>query len=302
MDNRKILVIGSSNTDMTAITDRLPVPGETVLGGKFVMGQGGKGANQAVAAQRLGGDTSFICKVGKDIFGENAVKHYRNEGLDTSGVMLSDQPSGVALISVDKKAENCIVVASGANADISETDIENNRKAIEEASILLLQLEIPVEAVVRAAKIGHEAGVYVILNPAPACDLPEEIYRYLSLIIPNQTEIALMTGIEARDEEGAAKAVEALRSKGVKDVIVTMGSKGSMVYHEGVATFVPSQKVNAVDTTAAGDTYCGGLCVALSEGKDIIEAARFATAASALTVQKQGAQESIPYRKDIVNY
>ena len=299
MEIKKILVIGSSNTDMTVITDRLPVPGETVLGGKFAMGPGGKGANQAVAAQRLGGNTSFICKVGKDIFGENAVRHYRNEGLDTTGVMISEQPSGVALISVDKKAENCIVVASGANADITEADIEANRKAIEEASILLLQLEIPVEAVVKAAKIGHEAGVYVILNPAPACDLPEEIYRYLSLIIPNQTEIALMTGIEARDEEGAAKAVEALRDKGVKDVIVTMGSKGSMVYHEGKATFVPSQKVNAVDTTAAGDTYCGGLCVALSEGKDIIEAARFATAASALTVQKQGAQESIPYRKDI---
>lgn len=302
MENKKILVIGSSNTDMTVITDRLPVPGETVLGGRFAMGPGGKGANQAVAAQRLGGNTSFICKVGKDIFGENAVRHYRNEGLDTTGVMISEQPSGVALISVDKKAENCIVVASGANADITEADIEANRKAIEEASILLLQLEIPVEAVVKAAKIGHEAGVYVILNPAPACDLPEEIYRYLSLIIPNQTEIALMTGIEARDEEGAAKAVEALRDKGVKDVIVTMGSKGSMVYHEGKATFVPSQKVNAVDTTAAGDTYCGGLCVALSEGKDIIEAARFATAASALTVQKQGAQESIPYRKDIYNY
>jgi len=299
MENKKILVIGSSNTDMTVITDRLPVPGETVLGGRFAMGPGGKGANQAVAAQRLGGNTSFICKVGKDIFGENAVRHYRNEGLDTTGVMISEQPSGVALISVDKKAENCIVVASGANADITEADIEANRKAIEEASILLLQLEIPVEAVVKAAKIGHEAGVYVILNPAPACDLPEEIYRYLSLIIPNQTEIALMTGIEARDEEGAAKAVEALRDKGVKDVIVTMGSKGSMVYHEGKATFVPSQKVNAVDTTAAGDTYCGGLCVALSEDKDIIEAARFATAASALTVQKQGAQESIPYRKDI---
>ncbi len=300
MENKRILVIGSSNADMTVITDRLPVPGETVLGGKFAMGPGGKGANQAVAAQRLGGETAFICKVGKDIFGENALKHYRNEGMDTTGVMFSEQPSGVALISVDEKAENCIVVASGANADITGSDIEANRKAIEEASILLLQLEIPVEAVVKAAKIGHEAGVYVILNPAPACDLPEEIYRYLSLIIPNQTEIALMTGIEARDEEGAAKAVEALRNKGVRDVIVTMGSKGSMVYHEGKATFVPSHKVKAVDTTAAGDTYCGGLCVALSEGKDIIEAARFATAASALTVQKQGAQESIPYRKDIV--
>ena len=300
MSNKKIVVIGSSNTDMTVLADRLPVPGETVLGGKFAMGQGGKGANQAVAAQRLGGDVTFICKVGRDIFGENSIKEYQKDGMDTSKVMYSDQPSGVALISVDTHAENCIVVASGANGDITVEDIEANRKDIEEAGILLLQLEIPVDAVVRAAKIGHEAGVYVVLNPAPACDLPEEIYQYLSLIIPNQTEIALMTGIEANDEEGAAKAVEALQSKGTKDVIVTMGSKGSMVYHEGQATFVPSRKVNAVDTTAAGDTYCGGLCVALSEGKDIIAAAEFATASSALTVQKRGAQDSIPYRKDII--
>lgn len=300
MSEKKILVIGSSNTDMTVVADRLPVPGETVLGGKFAMGQGGKGANQAVAAQRLGGDVTFICKLGRDIFGENAIKEYQKDGMDTSKVMYSDQPSGVALISVDTHAENCIVVASGANGDITVDDIEANRKEIEEAGILLLQLEIPVEAVVRAAKIGHEAGVYVVLNPAPACDLPEELYQYLSLIIPNQTEIALMTGIEARDEEGAAKAVEALKAKGVQDVIVTMGSKGSMVYHQGQATFVPSRKVNAIDTTAAGDTYCGGLCVALSEGNDIIKAAEFATAASALTVQKRGAQDSIPYRKDII--
>lgn len=300
MSNKKIVVIGSSNTDMTVLADRLPVPGETVLGGKFAMGQGGKGANQAVAAQRLGGDVTFICKVGRDIFGENSIKEYQKDGMDTSKVMYSDQPSGVALISVDTHAENCIVVASGANGDITVEDIEANRKDIEEAGILLLQLEIPVDAVVRAAKIGHEAGVYVVLNPAPACDLPEEIYQYLSLIIPNQTEIALMTGIEANDEEGAAKAVEALQSKGTKDVIVTMGSKGSMVYNNGKATFVPSRKVNAVDTTAAGDTYCGGLCVALSEGKDIIAAAEFATASSALTVQKRGAQDSIPYRKDII--
>ena len=300
MNGKQILVVGSSNTDMTVLADRLPIPGETVLGGKFAMGQGGKGANQAVAAKRLGGEVSFICKLGKDIFGENSLKEYQKEGLDTSGVMYSELPSGVALISVDSNAENCIVVASGANADITETDIEANRKQIEEAAILLLQLEIPVDAVVKAAKIGYDAGVYVVLNPAPACELPEEIYQYLSLIIPNQTEIALMTGIEAKDETGAAKAVQALRSKGVKDIIVTMGSKGSMVYYEGKTTFVPSRKVNAIDTTAAGDTYCGGLCVGLSEGKDLIAAAEFATAAAALTVQKRGAQDSIPHRKNVI--
>lgn len=300
MDMKNIVVIGSSNTDMTVVADRLPVPGETVLGGRFAMGPGGKGANQAVAAQRLGGNVSFICKVGNDIFGENAIRHYEAEGMDTKGIMRSGLPSGVALISVDTNAENCIVVASGANGDITEADIEAHREDIESASILLLQLEIPVEAVVRAAKFGYEAGVYVVLNPAPACDLPEEIYRYVSLIIPNQTEIAQMTGIEAGDEEGAAEAVKALRAKGVDDVILTMGSKGSMVYCQNQVVFVPSRKVDAVDTTAAGDTYCGGLCVALSEGKDMIEAAKFATAASALTVQKQGAQDSIPYRKDVI--
>ncbi len=294
----KIVVIGSSNTDMTVMTDRLPVPGETVLGGRFSMGPGGKGANQAVAAKRLGGDVSFICKVGNDLFGENALNHYRNEGIEVSGVMCSEQPSGVALITVDDKAENCIVVASGANKDITVEDIDVHKSEIQSAAIVLLQLEIPVAAVMRAAELAHEAGAYVVLNPAPACHLPDELYKNISLIVPNQTEIAFMTGIEANDEKGAEKAVEALRAKGVKDVVVTMGSKGSMVYN-GIPTFIPSKKVKAVDTTAAGDTFCGGLCVAMAEGKGLVEAARFATAASALTVQQIGAQESIPYRKDV---
>lgn len=298
----KIVVIGSSNTDMTVMTDRLPVPGETVLGGRFSMGNGGKGANQAIAAKRLGGDVSFICKVGQDLFGHNSVEHYKKEGIDIAGIMYSDEPSGVALITVDKKAENCIVVASGANNDITVENIEANKKAIGSAEIVLLQLEIPVASVLRAAKLAHDAGAYVVLNPAPACELPDEIYKYISLMIPNQTEITLMTGIEARDEAGAAKAAEALRAKGVKDVIVTMGAKGSIIYYNGVAEFIPSKKVKAVDTTAAGDTFCGALCVALSEGKGLVEAAKFATCASAITVQKMGAQESIPYRKDIERY
>lgn len=298
---KKIVVIGSSNTDMTVLTDRLPVPGETVLGGRFSMGHGGKGANQAVAAKRLGGDVSFICKVGNDLFGENALKHYGDEGLDISGAMRSEKPSGVALITVDENAENCIVVASGANNDLTVEDIEACSGAICSAGIVLLQLEIPVPAVLKAAQLAYESGAFVVLNPAPACELPEEIYRYISLITPNQTEIAIMTGIEANDEEGASKAVEALKARGVSDVIVTMGSKGSMVYHDGLSTFIPSIKVRAVDTTAAGDTFCGGLCVAMAEGKDIVEAAKFATLASSLTVQKMGAQDSIPYRKDIEN-
>ena len=298
MKTGKILVIGSSNTDMTIKSERLPAPGETILGGKFLMGAGGKGANQAVAAKRLGGDVTFVCKVGRDIFGDNAVKGYEKEGIDTSHILRSDAPSGVALILVDAKAENSIAVAPGANGDLTPADIRNLRDVIAGASYLILQLEVPVETVLEAARIAHEAGVYVILNPAPACPLPEELFKYLSLITPNQTETALMTGIEA-DETSLDKAVDALRTKGVKDVVITLGSRGSLVCTGGKNEFVPACKVKAVDTTAAGDTFCGALCVALSEGKSLTEAAAFATKASALAVQKMGAQDSIPYRKDI---
>ena len=299
MTQKTILVIGSSNTDMTVKTEALPRPGETVLGGIFTMGAGGKGANQAVAARRLGGEVKFICKVGRDIFGDNALAHYEKEGLDTSGILRSELPSGVALISVDSHAENCIVVASGANGDVSEADIESCRKAIASCGILLLQLEIPVPAVVKAARLAHEAGATVVLNPAPACPLPDELFRYVDLFIPNETELSTFSGLPVSDAQSAAAAAAAMQRKGVGKLIVTMGSKGSLICEGGEPVFVPAQKVQAVDTTAAGDTFCGGLCVALSEGKTLVEAARFATAASALTVQKMGAQDSIPFRKDL---
>ncbi len=295
MGNTKVVVIGSSNTDMTIKAERLPKPGETILGGIFVMGPGGKGANQAVAARRLGADVSFICKVGHDIFGDNAIEGYRKEGIDTSRILRSDKASGTALILVDGNAENCIAVAPGANADLTPEDVDSVADVIRSADYLILQLEIPVESVLRAAKIAHEAGVYVILNPAPACHLPEELFGYISLITPNQTESALLSGVE----DNLDAAVERLMQLGVKDVVVTLGSKGSLVISEGAKTLVPSLKVKAVDTTAAGDTFCGALCVALSEGCSLVDAAGFATKASALTVQKMGAQDSIPFRSDI---
>ena len=299
MNSRNILVVGSSNTDMTVKTRTLPLPGETVLGGVFTMGAGGKGANQAVAARRLGGEVKFICKVGRDIFGDNAIAHYREEGLDTDGILRSELPSGVALISVDEHAENCIVVASGANNDLSEADIEAVAGDLRSCGILLLQLEIPVPSVLKAARIAHEAGATVVLNPAPACPLPDELFRYVDLFIPNETELSTFSGLPVTDEESAAKGAAAMQAKGVGRLIVTMGSKGSLICEGGSPVFVPAQKVKAVDTTAAGDTFCGALCVALSEGKTLPQAAAFATAASALTVQKMGAQDSIPYRKDI---
>lgn len=299
MSQKSILVIGSSNTDMTAKTAELPRPGETVLGGVFTMGAGGKGANQAVAAQRLGGKVKFICKVGKDMFGDNSIAQYEKEGLDTSGILRSNLPSGVALIYVDSHAENCIVVASGANGDLTEEDIEKSRKDLENCDILLLQLESPIPSVLMAAKIAHQAGKTVVLNPAPACPLPEELFRNIDLFIPNETELSTFSGIEVKDVESAEKAAAAMQAKGVGKLIVTMGSKGALICEGGPSVFVPAHKVKAVDTTAAGDTFCGALCVAISEGKTLKEAAEFACAASALTVQKMGAQNSIPFRKDL---
>lgn len=299
MANKRILVIGSSNTDMTIKSDNLPLPGQTILGRRFIMGPGGKGANQAVAAKRLGGNVEFICKIGHDIFGKNAADGYKKEGIDISHILYSTEPSGVALILVDKTGENVISVAPGANGDLSVEDIESIANVIKEADYLILQLEIPTDAVIRAAKIAHEAGVYVILNPAPACKLPNELFQYISLITPNQTETELMTGVKLINEQSFITAVENFNRMGVKDVIITLGSKGSLVCYDGKNEFVPAIKVDAVDATAAGDTFCGAVCVALSQGKNLKEAAVFATKAASLTVQKMGAQDSIPSITDI---
>ena len=298
MEKNRILVIGSSNTDMTVRSATLPKPGETVLGGDFRMGPGGKGANQAVAARLLGGEVTFVCKLGRDMFGEGASKHYESCGLDTSKILWSDKPSGVALITVDSKAENSIVVASGANADMTVTDIDSVADIIKSSGILLLQLEIPMDAVLHAAEIAYNAGVQVVLNPAPAAVLPAELLKCVSILIPNETEASAISGIDINNFETAAAAAERLKGMGVREVIITMGSRGSVVC-DGDCTFVPAVKVNAVDTTAAGDTFCGGVCVALSEGKDLLEAVKFATAASSIAVQRPGAQDSIPNRCEV---
>ena len=299
MPSKKILVIGSSNTDMTIKCGRLPLPGETVMGADFITGAGGKGANQAVAAARLGGNVTFVCKVGCDDLGDRAVLGYEADGIDTSRILRSVQPSGAALILVDEAGENSIAVAPGANGDLSVEDIESMSDLIRSADVLLIQLEIPVPSVMRAVQIAHEAGVFVILNPAPACPLPDEIFPCLSLIVPNRTETARMTGMELGDAYTAREAVRCLLRKGVENVILTMGSEGSQVYSKGAFTQIAALKVDAVDTTAAGDTFCGALAVAISEGLSLEAAAVFATKASALTVQKMGAQSSIPYRKEI---
>lgn len=298
MQSKKILVIGSSNTDMTIRSKTLPKEGETLLGNDFRIGQGGKGANQAVAAKKLGGDVTFVCKVGRDLFGDNAVALYSESGLDPASVLRSSSPTGVAFITVDDEGKNSIVVASGANSDLLESDIEALRELISSADILLLQLETPIPSVVKAASIAHEAGAKVILNPAPAQTLPDELLASVSLLIPNETEAEKLTGVEIRDERGAIEAAKILKSKGVDEIIITLGSDGSLVF-DGECDHVPARKVKALDTTAAGDTFCGALCVALSEGRTLLESVKFATKASSLSVQKMGAQDSIPTRAEV---
>lgn len=295
-----IVVIGSSNTDMIVKSDHLPLPGETVLGGKFTTAPGGKGANQAVAAARLGGDVTFVAKVGEDQFGDAAIDNYQKDGINTQYVTRSaGSASGVALILVDGKGENSIAVASGANADLSIKDIDDASDKIRSASIVLMQLESPMDTVLYAAKMASQAGAAVILNPAPAATLPEEMYSYLYAVTPNETESEILTGVKVVDEESARKASEVFISRGVKKVVITLGSKGAFVNDGEASYMVPARKVKAVDTTAAGDTYNGAMCVALAEGKTLKEALEFATKASAIAVTRMGAQPSVPTREEV---
>ena len=300
---RQILVVGSSNTDMVIKAAHLPRPGETILGGTFFMNPGGKGANQAVAIARLGGSVTFICKTGSDIFGHQSQQLFEEEGINTSYVFSdSGNPSGVALITVDEKAENCIVVASGANANLLPSDLAKAEEAIEQADLILMQLEVPMETVCFVADIAWQKGKKVILNPAPAHPLPADLLRHLYLITPNETEAEMITGVKITDESSAGEAARLLSEMGVQHVIITLGSKGALIYSGGKAEMVPALKVEAVDTTAAGDVFNGALTVALSEGRSLKEAARFACKASAISVTRVGAQSSAPYRNEVDSF
>ena len=303
MKTSRIVVIGSSNTDLVIQTDHLPVPGETILGGNFFMNPGGKGANQAVAAARLGGAVTFICKTGKDIFGKQSQALFQGEGIDTRYVFYDPtQASGVALITVDKHAENCIAVALGANSCLMPADVEKAKDAIDEAEILLMQLEIPMEPVEFAARMASEAGKKVVLNPAPAANLSDELLKSLYLITPNETEAERICGKEVTDIPSAIEAAQLIRQKGVKNVIITLGSKGALVCTDSLCEVVPSYPVKAVDTTAAGDNFNGALCIALAEGQDWISAVQFANKAAAISVTRAGAQASAPTREEVKSY
>ena len=296
----KIIVVGSSNTDMVIKSPKLPGPGETILGGSFFMYAGGKGANQAVAAARLGGKTVFVCKVGTDIFGQQAIQQFGKEGMDTSFVFMDpSQPSGIALINVDAKGENSITVASGANGKLSKDEIDKASLVFEDEDVLLIQLETPLETVIHTIKNAAAKGLKVVLNPAPARNLPEEIFQYLFAITPNETEAEILTGIPITNEESAQKAANILIQKGVKNVIITLGSKGAYLKNEVFSGIITTEKVDALDTTAAGDCFSGAFCVGVLEGKTCENAVKFACQAASISVSRMGAQASIPYRNEL---
>jgi ribokinase len=300
MSNKTIIVVGSSNTDMIIQLDRIPRPGETILGGEFTSAAGGKGANQAVGAARAGGQVTFIARVGQDMFGDQAVAGFIKEGIDTDHVLRDkSRPSGVALIFVAKDGENSIAVAGGANGELSPTDVGKAKNLFASAGMLVMQLETPLATVQAAADLAARAGVRVILNPAPARTLPDKLLKKVAIITPNETEAELLTGIKVDSEAAASKAADKLLTRGVKTVIITLGSRGAFVAGEGVRKLVPGFKVKAVDTTAAGDVFNGALAVALGEGRPVIEAVRFANAAAAISVTRLGAQPSAPARKEI---
>jgi ribokinase len=294
----RIVVVGSSNTDMVVRVPHLPAAGETVLGGSFVMSAGGKGANQAVAAARLGANVALVARVGQDLFGEAALTGFRREGVETRFIMVDPEAaSGIALICVDASGENSIAVAPGANARLSPDDIVHARQTIETADALLLQLEVPLETVLVAAETAHRAGVRVILNPAPApsSPLPARLLACVDVLTPNESEAAILSGETVVREQQARLLIE----QGAAAVVITLGAQGALAVTVDAAQHVPGFSVKAVDTTAAGDAFNGGLAIALADGMPLAEAARFANACGALAATRLGAQPSLPTASEV---
>ena len=297
---KKIFVVGSANTDMVVKSAKLPLPGETLLGGTFFMNAGGKGANQAVAAARLGGNVTMVAKVGNDIFGKQTIEGLQKENINTDFVFVDEvAPSGTALIMVDDEGENSIVVAPGANANLLPADIKKVT-SIAEAEIILMQLEIPIEtiaSIIKNAKANHQN---VILNPAPAQKLDDELLENLFLITPNETEASLLTGITVDDEVTASLAALIFLNKGVQNVIITLGSKGAYFQNNKLSLKIDAPVVQVMDTTAAGDTFSGALAVAITEKMEWEKAIQFAVEAASISVTRLGAQSSLPCRNEIV--
>ncbi|ANZ08507.1 ribokinase [Raoultella ornithinolytica] len=296
----KLVVLGSINADHILNLESFPTPGETVTGHHYQVAFGGKGANQAVAAGRSGADIAFIACTGDDDIGERVRRQLERDRIDVAPVRaVNAQSTGVALIFVNAEGENVIGIHAGANAALSVEQVEVEKARIAGAQALLMQLESPLESVLAAAKIAHQHQTTVVLNPAPARHLPDELLSLIDIITPNETEAEKLTGIRVENDDDAAKAARVLHEKGIGIVMITLGSRGVWVSHDGQGRRVPGFKVQAVDTIAAGDTFNGAFVTALLEGTALDEAIRFAHAAAAIAVTRKGAQPSVPWREEI---
>jgi ribokinase len=297
----KVTVVGSFNTDLSVRTPHMPVAGETILGGPFTTGPGGKGANQAVAAARLGAEVSMLVKLGQDVFGDLAAKNLEREGVQPQYILRSTEShTGVAFIIVDQSGENTIVVAGGTNNFLTPADVEAARPAVSQAQVMLAQLEIPVETVEAAVRMARAAGVKVVLNPAPGQPLSPQLLEMVDVLTPNETEAQIISGLPVTSMAEAELAARSLLRSGVGAVVITLGSKGALVVTPQECTHVSGIPVQVVDTTGAGDAFSGALAVALAEGKDLVQAAAFANAAAALQVTRPGTAPAMPTRAEVM--
>lgn len=299
----KLVVLGSVNADHVLQVASFPRPGETLHGHSYCVIPGGKGANQAVAAARLGADIAFIACVGDDSFGHQMRDTFAREGMNTEAVMIEDDmPTGIAMIQVAATGENSICISAEANGCLTPERLAPHHHLIEQADTLLMQLETPMETIEAAAKIAKQAGTRVVLNPAPAQPLSDDLLQHLDMITPNETEAELLTGVKVDNVTTAQQAADALHAKGIKQVLITLGSQGVWLSDNGKGRQVPGFRVDAKDTTAAGDTFNGALLTALQEGREMEEAIRFAHAAAAISVTRFGAQTSIPHRREVERF
>jgi ribokinase len=296
----RICVVGSINTDLTFRTPRLPMPGETLRGHSFHLGHGGKGANQAVMAARLGAQVTLVGRIGRDVFGDDMLRSLTRQGIDTIHIKEDvKEPSGVAAIVVDDAAQNCILVVPGANACLTPENVREAESAIRQARVLLCQLEVPMDAVLEAFRLAKAAGVRTILNPAPAAALPDELLGFTDICVPNETELELLTGRAVSSFDEIETAGRDILRRGPQSVLITLGARGALILTQDRVEHVPGWKVDAVDPTGAGDAFIGALAVFLAEDRRLLEATRWACAAAGLSVTRHGAQSSFPSRDEV---
>lgn len=303
MRKNDVLVIGSVNMDLVVKVDRFPNPGETILSNNFQMFPGGKGANQAVCTSKLGAKTSFIGKIGKDQFGEKLSASLEKNGVNLDNLIIDQSlNSGIAIITVDNSGQNEIIVVPGSNMNLTPEEISNKQKLFSETNVVLAQLEIPIETVLKAAEFSNESDTFFILNPAPARKLSDKLLKCVDFLTPNETELELLSGMSIKNIENTGEAAKSLLKKGVKNIIVTLGAKGALFVNKNKVELFPAYKVNAVDSTAAGDAFNGAFAFALSNGESISEAIVFANKIASISVTRMGAQSSMPGRDEVEKF